>query len=158
MNEGDIPNMDWCSYVITCLKRTKEEWNGSEPYNGPLTFLAVLYAHEQQLKCSSEKAITPAIKYVTTDYLVDLESSMCDNGPCLNDDVEEDNQLTQYVEVQVEMVTHIESGEGQTGEIQAAIDQNVNMPIGPSGAGLSANLSHCNRSEPPKDVKVSHAH
>ncbi|MFS7909953.1 hypothetical protein Hanom_Chr02g00100651 [Helianthus anomalus] len=41
MNEGDIPNMDWCSYVITCLKRTKEEWNGTEPYNGPLTFLAV---------------------------------------------------------------------------------------------------------------------
>ncbi|MFS7909972.1 hypothetical protein Hanom_Chr02g00100831 [Helianthus anomalus] len=145
MNEGDISNMDWCSYIITCLKRTKEEWNGTEPYNGPLTFLAVLYAHEQQLKCSPEKAITPAIKYVTTDYLVDLESSMCDNGPCLNDDVEEDNQLT-----------HIESAKGQTGEVQADIDQNVNMPIGPSGAqslsGLSANLSHCNRSEPPKDV------
>ncbi|KAJ0617505.1 putative phospholipase [Helianthus annuus] len=124
MNEGDISSMDWCSYIITCLKRTKEEWNGTEPYNGPLTFLAVLYAHEQQLKCSPEKAITSAIKYVTTDYLVDLESSMCDNGPCLNDDVEEDNQSTQYVEVQVEM----------------------------SLSGLSANLSHCNRSEPPKDV------
>ncbi|XP_035835101.1 uncharacterized protein LOC110910805 isoform X2 [Helianthus annuus] len=118
----------------------------------------VLYAHGQQLKCSPEKAITPAIKYVTTDYLVDLESSMCDNGPCLNDDVEEDNQSTQYVEVQVEMVTQIEFDKGQTGEVQADIDQNVNMPIGPSGArslsGLSANLSHCNRSEPPKDVIV----
>ncbi|MFS7909866.1 putative phospholipase [Helianthus anomalus] len=177
MNEGDISNMDWCSYIITCLKRTKEEWNGTEPYNGPLTFLAVLYAHEQQLKCSPEKAITPAIKYVTTDYLVDLESSMCAIGPCLNDDVEDDYQLT-----------HIESAEGQTvidqnvdvpdqtDEGQTAIDQNVDLAdvtygqtdsvlkrkllVGPSGAqslsGLSANLGHCNLLEPPEDVKLLH--
>ncbi|KAI7746850.1 hypothetical protein M8C21_016307 [Ambrosia artemisiifolia] len=81
---------------------------------------------------------------------------MCNNGPCLNDDVEEDNQLTQYVDVQVPLETQIVSAEGQIDEVQAVIDQNVNVLIGPSGAqslsGLSASLGHCNLLEPPKDV------
>ncbi|KAK9048005.1 hypothetical protein SSX86_033033 [Deinandra increscens subsp. villosa] len=32
---------NWCKYVVTCLNRTKEGWNGKEYYNGPITFLAV---------------------------------------------------------------------------------------------------------------------
>ncbi|XP_076883840.1 uncharacterized protein LOC143532774 [Bidens hawaiensis] len=95
-NEDDIPNMDWCGYIITCLKRTKDEWDGGR-FNGPLTFLAALYAYELQLKCSPEKAITPAIKYVTTLYLVEAEALLQGQG----------------------------QGQGQTDEGQTVIDQNV---------------------------------
>ncbi|KAJ0693220.1 putative phospholipase [Helianthus annuus] len=105
-DEGDICKMDWCSYMITCLNRTKEGWNGKEPYYGPLTFLAVLYAHELQLKRNPENAITPAIKYVTNDYLVDLESSLHGKGLISNDNVE----------------AYVQMDEGQT-----AVDQNVNV-------------------------------
>ncbi|KAL8225970.1 hypothetical protein R6Q57_018527 [Mikania cordata] len=36
-----IQDFDWCSYIITCLKRTKIQWSGTEHYNGPLCFLAL---------------------------------------------------------------------------------------------------------------------
>jgi hypothetical protein len=42
--EKDIRNMDWCSYVIDCLKRSKRKWKSDDPhsfYTGPLTFLMV---------------------------------------------------------------------------------------------------------------------
>lgn len=38
---ADVPNMDWCGYVITLLKRTKMLWKTTEHYNGPLPLLAV---------------------------------------------------------------------------------------------------------------------
>ncbi|XP_076923023.1 uncharacterized protein LOC143585011 [Bidens hawaiensis] len=48
---SDIPNMDWCSYVIENLKMTKEECRGiNSQYNGPITFLVMLYTHEYQKK------------------------------------------------------------------------------------------------------------
>ncbi|MFS7956016.1 hypothetical protein Hanom_Chr07g00649611 [Helianthus anomalus] len=40
-DDSTIRNLNWCNYMITCLKRTKEEWNGVKPYHRPLTFLAV---------------------------------------------------------------------------------------------------------------------
>ncbi|MFS7909862.1 putative phospholipase [Helianthus anomalus] len=181
-SEGDIPNMDWCSYIIACLKRTREGWSGIEPYNGPLTVLAVLYAHERQLKRSPENAVTPALQYVTTDFLVDLERSLYDNGPCSNDDIKKEDPLTPNVEDHVQSLgpeARGQTDEGQTAEGQidggqTAIDQNVKVPdvtsvqtdsvlklkvpIGPRGAqslsGLSANIGHCNRLEPSKDKKI----
>ncbi|XP_076950438.1 uncharacterized protein LOC143623400 [Bidens hawaiensis] len=129
INEGDISSMDWCSYIITCLKRTKEEWNGIEPYNGPLTFLAVLYAHELQLKSSPENVMTPTIQYVTTDSLVDLQTSIYDDDP-----------FSQNVEVSVQFITHTEPAEGQTDEVQpqtddgqTVVDQNVSVPLDKEG-------------------------
>ncbi|XP_076934220.1 uncharacterized protein LOC143600408 [Bidens hawaiensis] len=179
MNVRNISNMDWCSYLITCLKRTKERWNGKDPYNGPLTFLAVLYAHEQQLKDNPVYAVTPAIQYVTTDYLDDLESSMYEYGPCSNDDIEEDNRLTQNVKAQVQLIgseaqstgnkvlVHNESTKGG----RTAIDHPVNVPqvevdadqfqsTNPHVTSVqtdlvsSADLGHCNRLEPPKNEKL----
>ncbi|XP_076898774.1 uncharacterized protein LOC143552433 [Bidens hawaiensis] len=126
-NEDDICNMEWCSYIVTCLKRSKEEWSGKEPYNGPLTFLAVLYAHEQQLRRAPDKIITPAIRYVTTGFLVDLVGSMHVDGPCLNDSNQEDSQLTRNGEAEVKLQAHIESSEGQNDEDQTALDQNASV-------------------------------
>ncbi|KAL8251677.1 hypothetical protein R6Q59_035370 [Mikania micrantha] len=41
--DSDIPNMNWCDYLITCLNWTKKEWTSAEPFNGPLLFLAVCF-------------------------------------------------------------------------------------------------------------------
>ncbi|MFS7909861.1 putative phospholipase [Helianthus anomalus] len=174
-SEADIPNMDWCSYIIACLKRTREGWSGIEPYNGPLTVLAVLYAHERQLKRSPENVVTPALQYVTTDFLVDLERSLYDNEPCSNDDIKKEDPLTPNVEDHVQSLGPEARGqtdegqttEGQTDGGQTAIDQNVKVPdvtsvqtdpIGLRGSqslsGLSANIGHCNRLEPSKDKKI----
>ncbi|KAM0040633.1 hypothetical protein Hdeb2414_s0012g00396271 [Helianthus debilis subsp. tardiflorus] len=31
---ADINKMDWCSYLIECLRKTKRKWSGLEHYNG----------------------------------------------------------------------------------------------------------------------------
>ncbi|XP_035840923.1 uncharacterized protein LOC118488025 [Helianthus annuus] len=94
-NEADIPNMDWCGYIVACLKRTKEEWDGKLAYNGPLTFLAVLYAHEQQMKLNPDYAVTPAIEYVSDEYLEDFEKEVLpideDTQMLLHDDGDDDD-------------------------------------------------------------------
>ncbi|XP_076935590.1 uncharacterized protein LOC143602318 [Bidens hawaiensis] len=144
----------------------------------PLTFLAALYAHELQLKRSPKNATAPTIHNITTSFLANLEVSMYD-------EVQEDNQLTQNVEDQLMLVTHMESAESQTDEGQTAIDLNVNLlqdeedevqfqstnpdsvmnlklfigpPCAQSLSGSSTNLIHCNRLEPPRDKNVSHEH
>ncbi|MFS7995906.1 hypothetical protein Hanom_Chr12g01123581 [Helianthus anomalus] len=38
---ADINKMDWCRYLIECLRKTKRKWSGLEHYNGPLSLLAV---------------------------------------------------------------------------------------------------------------------
>ncbi|KAL9681085.1 hypothetical protein QQ045_012866 [Rhodiola kirilowii] len=37
----DICALNWCEYVITCLRDTRDEWEGNKrsPYSGPITFL-----------------------------------------------------------------------------------------------------------------------
>lgn len=101
----------------------------------------VLYAHEQQLRRSPEKAITPAIQYVTTTFLVDLEGSMHVDGLCSNDNIQEDNHLTQYVENTVQFdyqlrlpisppgARSLSEEQTQTDEGQTAIDQNVSVYV-----------------------------
>ncbi|KAL8201852.1 hypothetical protein R6Q57_010999 [Mikania cordata] len=36
---ANFKSFDWCSYIITCLNRTKDKWNGKQHYNGPAKFL-----------------------------------------------------------------------------------------------------------------------
>ncbi|KAK1413131.1 hypothetical protein QVD17_34898 [Tagetes erecta] len=94
---SDICSMNWCSYVITCLNRTKEKWNVKDKYNGPLTFLAVLYAHEYELrhgKIQDPAALTPAISYISTKHLFDMEKFVHDNGQLYDDNIEADEPQT----------------------------------------------------------------
>ncbi|GKC68898.1 hypothetical protein Tco_1114781, partial [Tanacetum coccineum] len=56
----DIKKLDWCGYLLKCLKRTKMLWKGGH-FNGPSTFLTVLYAQKCMpivLKRSSTSVIT----------------------------------------------------------------------------------------------------
>ncbi|XP_076889859.1 uncharacterized protein LOC143540771 isoform X2 [Bidens hawaiensis] len=87
---SDIPNMDWCSYVIENLKTTKEEWRGIDvQYNGPITFLVMLYTHEYQKKYGpfGTPVTTPAVNYITTTTLNKMEKYLENNGVPLEEDV-----------------------------------------------------------------------
>nr|GEV91906.1 hypothetical protein [Tanacetum cinerariifolium] len=56
----DIKKLDWRGYLLKCLKRNKRLWNGGL-FNGPSTFLTVLYAQKcmpMVLKRSSTAVIT----------------------------------------------------------------------------------------------------
>ncbi|KAD2393171.1 hypothetical protein E3N88_40148 [Mikania micrantha] len=46
----DMKKLSWCDYVLTCLRKTRQTWNGGEDelFNGPLVLLAVLYFYEKQ--------------------------------------------------------------------------------------------------------------
>ncbi|XP_076956469.1 uncharacterized protein LOC143631663 [Bidens hawaiensis] len=88
---SDIPNMDWCSYVIENLKMTKEEWRGiNAQYNGSITFLVMLYTHEYQKKYGPFWTLvtTPAVNYITTT-LNKMEKYLENNGPPLEEDATE---------------------------------------------------------------------
>ena len=40
-NEADIMKLDWCTYIIECLIKTKKSWNRKRHYNGPVILLLV---------------------------------------------------------------------------------------------------------------------
>ncbi|KAJ0509294.1 putative Ulp1 protease family catalytic domain, papain-like cysteine peptidase superfamily [Helianthus annuus] len=72
----DIKDLDWCSYIVTLLKNTKAGWSGLEHFNGPLTFLALVYAHE---KGKSLMTTIPAIQHYGTVSLMYLEDDLFAN-------------------------------------------------------------------------------
>lgn len=40
-SEADIMKLDWCTYIIECLIKTKKSWNRKRHYNGPVILLLV---------------------------------------------------------------------------------------------------------------------
>nr|GEY62153.1 hypothetical protein [Tanacetum cinerariifolium] len=60
----DAEKIDWCTYIITCLKESKQKWVNPKKnhYTGPLTFMILLYLHST--RCDDIDVIrkTPAIK------------------------------------------------------------------------------------------------
>lgn len=94
-----ISKMNWCSYMVHNLKRTKKEWKGikengkQEQYNGPVTLLAILYTHEYQKRHGAlgDPVRTPAIAYITTKTLVTMDGYLYDNGPLTDTEMDESN-------------------------------------------------------------------
>lgn len=44
--QTNVRDINWCGYIMDCLKRTKEGWSRDNPgskYSGPLTFLTVCF-------------------------------------------------------------------------------------------------------------------
>ncbi|KAI3819988.1 hypothetical protein L1987_13843 [Smallanthus sonchifolius] len=79
----DFKSFKWCSYIITCLQRTKKKFNGIQHYNGPLPFLCLLYAHESYVKNNPGAKQFPAIKYYKTSTLYSLEDELICNDTVL---------------------------------------------------------------------------
>ncbi|GKC58439.1 hypothetical protein Tco_1086037, partial [Tanacetum coccineum] len=51
--DTDMANINWCEYVLRCLKSCKEEWTKGEKncfFRGPLTFLTMTYV--DGIKCN----------------------------------------------------------------------------------------------------------
>nr|GEY82940.1 ulp1 protease family, C-terminal catalytic domain-containing protein [Tanacetum cinerariifolium] len=60
-----IEKIDWCSYIITCLKESKQKWvnPATHHYTGPLTFMILLYLHCTKFDDFDVTRQIPAIKH-----------------------------------------------------------------------------------------------
>ncbi|GJZ18761.1 hypothetical protein Tco_0555351 [Tanacetum coccineum] len=59
----DIKKLDWCGYLLKCLKRTKTLWNGGL-FNGPSTILT------KEMIASNKKIIAPDTDIKTHEIIV----------------------------------------------------------------------------------------
>ncbi|PWA52864.1 hypothetical protein CTI12_AA450410 [Artemisia annua] len=77
-NHDKINEMDWCGYLIDCLKKCKKEWNPNNKksyYCGPLTFLTLFYVQKIECDFMNIDYSQPALKTWNTDLLRVRESA-----------------------------------------------------------------------------------
>ncbi|KAJ0490194.1 hypothetical protein HanHA300_Chr12g0452661 [Helianthus annuus] len=80
----EIKNLDWCSYLLDTLRRTRAGWkNYKIHFVGPVAFLTLLYTHEYNKRLNLfEKAVEiPVIRYITSSEIDKVEDHISDNGP-----------------------------------------------------------------------------
>ncbi|KAM0025317.1 hypothetical protein Hdeb2414_s0021g00573271 [Helianthus debilis subsp. tardiflorus] len=130
--EEDISKLDWCSFVLESLKRTRQGWkNFHSQYNGPVAFLTLLYAHEYNKRHHFFKEVIemPVIKYMTGIMVDELEEHIHYDGPLT--DVE-DNFENYEERAKNETQTH---GDAQAQEVQQQ-DQHTpqiqELPVAPN--------------------------
>ncbi|KAD4888289.1 hypothetical protein E3N88_20362 [Mikania micrantha] len=63
---AEIKSFDWCSYIVSCLNKTRIKWNGYQHYNGLLTFLLT----------KSKKKKVPGISFNTNESLNELDAQL----------------------------------------------------------------------------------
>nr|XP_043610793.1 uncharacterized protein LOC122582464 [Erigeron canadensis] len=100
-NENDIKNMDWCGYVIECLRRSKENgsWNA-----GLLAFLVVWYAQ----KISKQQKETPAILHWTFEELKAIEQMECSEVNFVSNQERKDGEEThELIPLSVDQSDHV---------------------------------------------------
>ncbi|PWA35250.1 ulp1 protease family, C-terminal catalytic domain-containing protein [Artemisia annua] len=77
-NHDKINEMDWCGYLIDCLKKCKKEWNPNNKksyYCGPLTFLTLFYVQNIECNFMNIDYSQPALKTWNTELLRVRESA-----------------------------------------------------------------------------------
>ncbi|PWA88824.1 ulp1 protease family, C-terminal catalytic domain-containing protein [Artemisia annua] len=84
-NEEDIKKIDWCTYIIECLVRTKRSWNRNAHFNGPVILLLVVYA-----------TLDSPIKHCSSELLYKLEGEMFPNQP-LDDSAADDRGADEVI-------------------------------------------------------------
>ncbi|XP_076931563.1 uncharacterized protein LOC143596757 [Bidens hawaiensis] len=137
-NLTDIPNMDRCGYVIENLKMTKEEWKDeNEQYNGPITFLTMLYTHEYQKKYGTFGApvTTPVVNYITTTTLGRMKKYLHNNGPPVDDDSENEEYAPAYENVENE------EAKDDTADAAAAYDVAASGEIAATGDKITPEIA-----------------
>ncbi|KAJ0434994.1 hypothetical protein HanIR_Chr17g0888251 [Helianthus annuus] len=80
----EIKNLDWCSYLLETLRRTRAGWkNYKIHFVGPVAFLTLLYTHEYNKKLNLfEKVVEMrVIRYITSSEIDKVEEHISDNGP-----------------------------------------------------------------------------
>ncbi|GKE32911.1 hypothetical protein Tco_1452233, partial [Tanacetum coccineum] len=98
-SEDDILKLDWCTYIIEYLIKTKRSWKQDGFYNGPIILLLIMYAHSDiPIKIWSsdmlnklEADVLPKDDGGDTDVGEEAEHEVSDEEQVLEeDDVEED--------------------------------------------------------------------
>ncbi|PWA79200.1 hypothetical protein CTI12_AA132050 [Artemisia annua] len=78
--DDDIKKLDWCSYLLDCLKDSKKKWNkydtsGANYYCGPVTFLSLLYVEAILKQQKKNRQEGPAIEYWNSDLLYEVQKA-----------------------------------------------------------------------------------
>ncbi|KAK9064932.1 hypothetical protein SSX86_016315 [Deinandra increscens subsp. villosa] len=92
--DADIKNLNWCEYIVSCLKREKRLWDEEEPFCGPLSFLAMLYAHDEE-KRKKENIGLLGIQYINDSTLISLQKDLQKDMQKLCDKKDEQDGLSE---------------------------------------------------------------
>ncbi|GJV73334.1 hypothetical protein Tco_1493329 [Tanacetum coccineum] len=82
-NIEDVLNMDWCGYLLKCLRKSKLNWkreNERSWYIGPLLFLILFYLDSTRSLAPNVEKVKPAIKFWTNEILKKVEKEVLDVG------------------------------------------------------------------------------
>ncbi|GJW01117.1 hypothetical protein Tco_1556368 [Tanacetum coccineum] len=79
----DIKKLDWCGYLLKCFKRTKTLWKGGL-FNGPSTFLTVLYAQKCMPIVLKRSSTTTVITKSTARKFIMLQKEMIASNKMIN--------------------------------------------------------------------------
>ncbi|PWA66627.1 hypothetical protein CTI12_AA324110 [Artemisia annua] len=66
-----VRQMNWCKYVVDCMKHEKSEWKAGKPFFGPILLLEVIFANSL---LKNPKILS--LKYWKTELLEELEVMM----------------------------------------------------------------------------------
>ncbi|KAD5318268.1 hypothetical protein E3N88_18214 [Mikania micrantha] len=65
--------------ALRCLNKTRIKWNGYQHYNGRLTFLLLVYAHDVYQRQNPKKKKVPGISFDTNESLNELDAQLIDD-------------------------------------------------------------------------------
>ncbi|CAA0841342.1 Unknown protein [Striga hermonthica] len=78
-----VIDMNWCSYMISCLVNSKKTWGGNaktKKYTGPLLFLTLLYVDKVVLSIRTVPRLFPTFRAWSNELLMDREHAELDSG------------------------------------------------------------------------------
>ncbi|CAI9260370.1 unnamed protein product [Lactuca saligna] len=79
----DISKIDWCAYLLYCVKKSKGRWHPDNPkcyYIGPMLLLLLIYCDEIECKLQKIERKTPLVTMWTADKLKERQSFEIEAG------------------------------------------------------------------------------
>ncbi|CAI9279386.1 unnamed protein product [Lactuca saligna] len=79
----DISKIDWCAYLLYCVKNSKGRWHPDNPkcyYIGPMLLLLLIYCDEIECKLQKIERKTPLVTMWTADKLKERQSFEIEAG------------------------------------------------------------------------------
>ncbi|CAI9303514.1 unnamed protein product [Lactuca saligna] len=79
----DISKIDWCAYLLYCVKNSKGRWRPDDPkcyYKGPMLLLLLIYCDEIECKLQKIERKTPLVTMWIADKLKERQSFEIEAG------------------------------------------------------------------------------
>nr|KAJ0187924.1 hypothetical protein LSAT_V11C900463930 [Lactuca sativa] len=79
----DISKIDWCAYLLYCVKNSKGRWHPDDPkcyYKGPMLLPLLIYCDEIECKLQKIERKTPLVTMWTADKLKERQSFEIEAG------------------------------------------------------------------------------